>query len=217
MARVPAAHDRDGRYTKDDFGVDLEAGTVTCPAGQTAPIRWHGDGGGPPASARRAPPARWPKSALPTGPGGPSASTPTSRSSRPTRPTSRPPNGRHAYTATRPKVERKIGHFVSRLWGGRKARTRGQDRDLHRRRHPGRGPQLEASGYPRSPLERRGLGRDRTMKRGVGSTLPLASTPPAAPTRPKTPESKGEMGQGEQERKSGTRKHQQPHRSQHSL
>lgn len=33
-----------------------------------------------------------------------------------------------AYTTTRPKVERKIGHFVARLVGGRKARTRGKRR-----------------------------------------------------------------------------------------
>ena len=37
MARVPAAHGQDGRYSKDDFGIDLEAGTVSCPAGQTPP------------------------------------------------------------------------------------------------------------------------------------------------------------------------------------
>ena len=33
-----------------------------------------------------------------------------------------------ADTGTRPKVERKIGHFVAKVWGGRKARTRGKRR-----------------------------------------------------------------------------------------
>ena len=33
-----------------------------------------------------------------------------------------------AYSGTRPKVERKIAHFVARAWGGRKARTRGKQR-----------------------------------------------------------------------------------------
>lgn len=33
-----------------------------------------------------------------------------------------------AYTGTRPKVERKIAHFAARVWGGRKARTRGKQR-----------------------------------------------------------------------------------------
>ena len=34
-AKVPPARNRDGRFTKDDFAVDLEAGTVACPAGHT--------------------------------------------------------------------------------------------------------------------------------------------------------------------------------------
>jgi len=33
-----------------------------------------------------------------------------------------------AYRQTRPRVERKIAHFVRAAWGGRRARTRGTDR-----------------------------------------------------------------------------------------
>src|SRR5262249_58620961 len=40
------------------------------------------------------------------------------------------PAWKQRYRATRPKVERKIGHFVRRSWGGRRARTRGQARIL---------------------------------------------------------------------------------------
>jgi Transposase DDE domain len=40
------------------------------------------------------------------------------------------PAWKQRYRATRPKVERKIGHFVRRSWGGRKARTRGKARVL---------------------------------------------------------------------------------------
>ena len=40
----------------------------------------------------------------------------------------RDPDWQEAYTGTRPKVERKIAHFVRRPWGGRKARVRGQAR-----------------------------------------------------------------------------------------
>jgi IS5 family transposase len=36
--------------------------------------------------------------------------------------------GDSAYAGARPKVERKIAHFVRVAWGGRKARTRGQRR-----------------------------------------------------------------------------------------
>lgn len=38
------------------------------------------------------------------------------------------PDWQAAYTGTRPKVERKIAHFVRRSWGGRKARVRGLTR-----------------------------------------------------------------------------------------
>jgi hypothetical protein len=39
LAPVPEAAAKDDRLVKRDFGIDLAAGTVTCPAGQTAPIR----------------------------------------------------------------------------------------------------------------------------------------------------------------------------------
>lgn len=39
LAPVPAGHAKDGRLAKRDFAIDLSAGTVTCPAGQTAEIR----------------------------------------------------------------------------------------------------------------------------------------------------------------------------------
>jgi Transposase DDE domain/Transposase domain (DUF772) len=39
LAPVPEPPAREGRLVKRDFRIDLDAGTVTCPAGQTAPIR----------------------------------------------------------------------------------------------------------------------------------------------------------------------------------
>jgi hypothetical protein len=128
IARVPTAHGRDGRYSKDSFAIDLEAGTVTCPAGQVASIRWAGDGGG---VARFGPAC----TACPLA--GKCTTNTNGRSV-----TIHPHEGilqahkadqqtaewQQAYTGTRPKVERKIGHFVAKLWGGRKARTRGRHR-----------------------------------------------------------------------------------------
>jgi DDE family transposase/transposase-like protein DUF772 len=128
IAKVPAAHSRDGRYSKDDFGIDLEAGTVTCPAGQVAMIRWGGDGGGlasfGPACATC-----------------PLASRCTTNQSGRTisihpheeillrhKADQQTDAWQQAYTGTRPKIERKIAHFASKLWGGRKARTRGKER-----------------------------------------------------------------------------------------
>ena len=48
LAPVPAGTVKAGRLAKHDFTIDLEAGTVTCPAGQVAPIRTE------PSGARRA-------------------------------------------------------------------------------------------------------------------------------------------------------------------
>ncbi len=39
-ARVAPAREGDGQYGKDDFGLDLHAGTVTCTAGQVVVIRF---------------------------------------------------------------------------------------------------------------------------------------------------------------------------------
>ena len=48
-----------GRFTKDRFDVDLDADTVTCPAGRTAPVRRGRDGvGDRSTSGRPAPTAR---------------------------------------------------------------------------------------------------------------------------------------------------------------
>jgi hypothetical protein len=45
---VPEGAVKEGRLGKRDFKIDLEAGTVTCPAGHSAPIRTE------PSGARRA-------------------------------------------------------------------------------------------------------------------------------------------------------------------
>jgi Transposase DDE domain/Transposase domain (DUF772) len=128
MAKVPAAHSRDGRYSKDDFDIDLEAETVTCPAGQTAPIRWDRDGGGlagfGPACAT-CPLA----SACTTNRSGRTISIhPHEEILLRHKADQQTDAWQQAYTGTRPKIERKIAHFASKLWGGRKARTRGKER-----------------------------------------------------------------------------------------
>ena len=51
-----------GMFAKDRFDIDLQADTVTCPAG-TRTIRPAKAGGGAAASVRRAPGARWARSA----------------------------------------------------------------------------------------------------------------------------------------------------------
>ena len=46
IAKCPPVRNSTGRFTKDRFAVDLEARTVTCPAGQSVAIITRRDGGG---------------------------------------------------------------------------------------------------------------------------------------------------------------------------
>ena len=115
-----------GRFPKDAFTIDLGAGTATCPAHVTVPIQPAKAGGGTAAF------------------GGACASCPlaaqctTAKTGRTirigphegeltrARATQKDPAWRAEYQATRPKVERKLGHLMRRRHGGRRARVRGQ-------------------------------------------------------------------------------------------
>jgi hypothetical protein len=113
-----------GRFPKDRFTIDLGAGTVTCPARVTVPIRAAKAGGGTAAFAGAC--AGCPLAAQCT----------TAKTGRTisigayegelTRATQQDPAWRAEYRATRPKVERKLGHLMRRRHGGRRARVRGQ-------------------------------------------------------------------------------------------
>lgn len=128
IAKVPPATNRDGRYTKDDFPIDLDADTVSCPAGQTVTIRFAGDGSGRADFGEHC--AGCPLRENCT-------SSPQGRSIRVHRREAvlqrakakqATPEWQHTYRSTRPKVERKIAHFVRAGWGARRARTRGVKR-----------------------------------------------------------------------------------------
>jgi Transposase DDE domain/Transposase domain (DUF772) len=115
-----------GHFPKDRFAIDLDAKTVTCPAGVTVAIV--------PATGRHAGTARF---------AGACASCPlaaqctTAKEGRTitigphearlaaTRLRQQDPAWKADYRATRPKVERKIGHLMRRGHGGRRARVRG--------------------------------------------------------------------------------------------
>lgn len=115
-----------GMFPKDRFGIDLEADTVTCPAGVTVAIRRHPDGGGMASFGEHC--TTCPLRAECT-------NAKRGRSIRVGRYEQRLANARcqqqqpewaDDYRATRPKVERKIGHLVRRRHGGRRARVRGK-------------------------------------------------------------------------------------------
>jgi hypothetical protein len=115
-----------GRYNKDQFYIDLDADTVTCPAGEEVPIRRNeaGDGIAYFESACADRPLR---SDCTTAAGG--------RTIQVGRHEALLAQSRHDaqdrrwlddYRATRPKVERKLAHLMRRRHGGRRARLRGR-------------------------------------------------------------------------------------------
>ena len=115
-----------GCFPKDRFTIDLDGKTVTCPAGVTVPIRG--------ATGRHAGTARFAVAcrACPL-----AARCTTAKEGRTitigphearlaaARIRQADPAWRADYRATRPKVERKIGHLMRRRHGGRRARVRG--------------------------------------------------------------------------------------------
>ncbi len=127
-AKVPPVRNPNG-YSKDRFGIDLNAGTVTCPAKHTVAI----------STGRRQRTARF--GALCTACPLQAACT-TARRGRVitihpheaalqhAKQRQSDPDWRQDYRTYRPVVERKISHFTRRPWGGRKARCRGSQRIL---------------------------------------------------------------------------------------
>jgi hypothetical protein len=134
-AKCPPARNAAGRYSKDQFTVDLQHGTVTCPAGNTTTIVAASRGGR--ASFRPwcgSCPLRTACTA--SRHGRTIAIHPHEDVLQKARRQQRDPAWQDRYRATRPVVERKISHFTRRAWGGRKARTRGLKRittDLYAR------------------------------------------------------------------------------------
>ena len=127
-AKVPPARNAGGRFPKDRFSIDLAAGTVTCPANQTASISASRGGGG---KANFAPHC----ATCPLRPDCTTARTGRSVTIHryedllaAARAEQLTPEWAEAYRGDRPIVERKIAHFVRRMWGGRKARCRGLTR-----------------------------------------------------------------------------------------
>jgi hypothetical protein len=114
-----------GRYAKDRFAIDLDAGTVSCPNDVVVTIRKCSDGGGTAsfAGACAACPLRADCTSSPNGRTisiGPHEAV-LARA----RATQADPAWKADYRATRPKVERKLGHLMRRKHGGRRSRVRG--------------------------------------------------------------------------------------------
>ena len=114
-----------GRFSKDAFTIDLDVGTVSCPAGNTTALRPFGEGqiakfaaacAGCPL-AERCTSAKDGRTIY-VGPYEQQLARARQRQSDPA--------WKADYKATRPKVERKISHLMRRRHGGRRARVRGK-------------------------------------------------------------------------------------------
>lgn len=128
MAKCPPVRNSTGGFPKDRFRVDLDAKEVTCPAGHSAPIRMSRKGGGRASFAPHCHgcPLRV---GCTSGPKGRSiAIGPHEKLLQAARAEQTTQRWARRYRADRPVVERKIAHFVRRVWGGRQARARGRER-----------------------------------------------------------------------------------------
>jgi hypothetical protein len=114
-----------GHFAKDAFTIDLETGTVTCPAGQTVSLSPRGDGsvacfGDACATCPLVERCTTAKTGRTISVGPYEAQLTAARAEQ------ADPAWRADYRATRPKVERKLAHLMRRRHGGRRARVRGQ-------------------------------------------------------------------------------------------
>jgi Transposase DDE domain/Transposase domain (DUF772) len=114
-----------GRFAKDQFRIDLQAGTMTCPARVTVAIRPARRGGGRARFGRACGVCPLRQACTSSLRGRVVAVHPHEATLAAARARQRDPAWLADYRATRPKVERKLAHLLRRRHGGRRARVRG--------------------------------------------------------------------------------------------
>ena len=114
-----------GRFAKDQFRLDLQAGTLTCPARVTVAIRPARGGGGRARFGRACGVCPLREACTTSLRGRVVAIHPREAELTVARARQRDPAWLADYRATRPKVERKLAHLLRRRHGGRRARVRG--------------------------------------------------------------------------------------------
>ena len=129
--KVQAPPSREGVFSKEDFSIDLGAGTVCCPAGRVATVRPAADGGGMATFGESCKSCPF-RNQCTDSPNGRSVRIhPKERTLARHRQRQKDPAWQAKYRATRPKVERKFGHLMRHRHGGRRARMRGRLRIEH--------------------------------------------------------------------------------------
>jgi Transposase DDE domain/Transposase domain (DUF772) len=114
-----------GRFAKDQFGIDLAAGTVTCPARVTVAITPARRGGGRARFGVACSVCPLRQACTSSARGRVVAIHSHEATLAAARSRQRDPAWLADYRATRPKVERKLAHLLRRRHGGRRARVRG--------------------------------------------------------------------------------------------
>src|SRR5680860_1666259 len=120
-----------GMFSKDEFDIDLDAGdhgTVTCPGDHTIAIRPSAKGGGTAAFGSLCAGCPLAAQCTSAAAGRTIRTGPHQARIARARRAQKDPAWQADYRATRPKVERKIGHLMRRKHGGRRARVRGLDK-----------------------------------------------------------------------------------------
>ena len=125
MTKVQPPTAPGGRFAKDRFAIDLATGTVTCPGHVSVAIRPAKGGGG--VAGFGAACADCPLATQCTTSAGGRVITISAYEPQlaRARAAQTDPGWRADYTATRPKVERKLAHLMRHRHGGRRARVRG--------------------------------------------------------------------------------------------
>jgi hypothetical protein len=125
MTKVAAPTAPHGHFTKAQFRLDLDAGTVTCPARLRVSILPRRGGGGLARFGRACAVCPLASSCTSSRAGRTITIGPHETRLQAARQRQRDPAWQADYRAHRPTVERKLAHLLRRRHGGRRARVRG--------------------------------------------------------------------------------------------
>jgi hypothetical protein len=125
MTKVAAPTAPAGHFTKQQFRIDLDQGTVTCPARLSVPIIPARHGGGLARFGRACTVCPLASACTSSRAGRTVSIHPQEARLQAARRRQQGPAWRADYRAHRPTVERKLAHLLRRRHGGRRARVRG--------------------------------------------------------------------------------------------
>lgn len=126
-----ASPPRAGLYSQDQFKIDTQSGTACCPAGVLVKLRVLANGSATANFAASCTSCPQRGRCTVSASGRVLEIHPKHGTLVRSRARQRDPKWRQRYRATRPKVERKIGHLMRRKHGGRHARMRGCEKIRH--------------------------------------------------------------------------------------